>query len=276
MTEKFVLKEQPQESIITRDKIEAPPNFVSVFHETKIEFLPPINQTGLKARIESKGKGRNEEMKKRNKLIDQYLPENLKKLGLSRNNIYAYPFLERGHGLLGADRRFIKKGDFAIGQEFTAFSEGARYILKEMGVKTLAEYKAKVNDPVYLKNKYPGEVLEIKVDPEKCYVGDLEYIVRIQDLMDRGWTREDAGEEQAKYYWQKLITLKDFLKWYREPEWAEDNNNIKNAEDFKEEIYSASDYHLLKGAPDNLPETIYHPEILIPADIPQKHIKLVQ
>ena len=276
MSEKFVFEKQLQESIITRDKIEAPPDFVSVFHETKSKLLPTIDQSGLKIGAEAQGIGRHAEMKERNRLIDQHRPENLKKLGISRNNIYAYPFLEHGHGLFGADRRFVKKHDREIEHEFLAFSKGAPYILKEMGVKTLAEYKAKVNDPNYRKKEYPGEVLEMKVDPQNCYVGDLEEITRIEDLIRRDWTREEATKNQAHYYWQKIVSLIDFLKWYKKPEWAEDGNNIKDAESFKEEIYSTSDFHLLKGAPDNLPETIYLPEILIPENIPQKHIKLVR
>lgn len=139
------------------------------------------------------------------------------------------------------------------------------------------EYIGKMTGPEYLKSQYPGEVIEIKVDPQKCYVGDLEYITRIMENMHRGNSENEAAQQQAEEYWRNLITLEDFLRWYRKPEWAEDGNSIKDAEEYEDgEPLGTSEFYRIKGTPDNFPWRIYQPEILIPEDIPQEHIRLVK
>ena len=272
-----------QGSILERQEIMAPANFVSVFHETKAEFLSNIDQSGLTVNSEIKNIGDAKAMEKRNALIDKAMPDELRSKGLSRNNIYAYPFLEYGHGLLGADQRFIKRDKDYLRSEFeNALSRKDIYasflkFCSELGVNTPDEYVEKMTDPEYLKSEYPGEVVEMKVDPEKTYVGDLEYITRIMDDMSRGWSEHEAVQNQAKEYWGNLITLEDFFKWYKKPEWAEDSNSIKDGDDYKNgEPWSNAGFYLIKDAPDNLPSMIHQPEILIPENIPQDHIKLVK
>ncbi|PIR41968.1 MAG: hypothetical protein COV30_00890, partial [Candidatus Yanofskybacteria bacterium CG10_big_fil_rev_8_21_14_0_10_37_15] len=97
-----------RESIFERQEIIAPPNFVSVFHETREEFLPAIDKDGLKINTEVKNIGKAEAMARKNALIDKFRPKELIIKGISRNNIYAYPFLEYGNGLRGAAERFVK------------------------------------------------------------------------------------------------------------------------------------------------------------------------
>lgn len=265
------------ESILERQEIIAPPNFVSVFHETKQEFLPAIDKTGLITNIETKNIGEAEAMARRNAIIDNFRSEELKVKGISRNNIYGYPFLEYGHGLIGADQRFIKRDERFLRDEFETRQKYSPDFLHKLGANTLDEYVRKMTDPEYLKSQYPGEVIELKVDPQKCYVGDLEYITRIMDDMHRGRTENDAVQQQAEEYWKNLITLEDFLKWYKKPEWAEDGNSIKDTDDYKDgEPLGASEFYPIKGAPDNFPWRIHQPEILIPENIPQDHMKLVK
>lgn len=266
-----------QESILERREIIAPQNFVSVFHETREEFLSAIDQDGLRGNIEVKNIGDAATMARRNKIIDDFRPEELKARGISRNNIYAYPFLEYGHGLIGADQRFIKRDERSLRDQFESFQTYSPEFLKKLGVSSPDEFIRKMTDPEYLKSQYPGEVIEMKVDPQKCYVGDLEYITRIMDDMHRDRSESEATQRQAEEYWGNLITLEDFLRWYRKPEWAEDGNSIKDAEEYKGgEPLGTSEFCPIKGAPDNFPWRIYQPEILIPENISQDHIRLVK
>ncbi|MBP9822225.1 MAG: hypothetical protein KBC81_02135 [Candidatus Pacebacteria bacterium] len=268
--------ESNNESILARKEIIAPPGFVSVFHETKEQFLKSIDTGGLQIGAEVKNVGGAGWMPRRNSAIDELRPEALRAQGVSRiGNIYAYPFLEIGNGLSGADQRFIKRDINNLKRDFQGFAKYYPDVLVRRGVKTEEEYIAQMNDPAYLKKEYPGEVLEMKVDPDKCYVGDMYFITLIMEDM-RYFTEQEAVERNGKEYWKNLITLKDFLTWYRKPEWAENGNDIENADQFKDgEDINTMDYCLLKGAPDGLPKGIREPEILIPQDIPQVHIRLV-
>ena len=272
-----------RESILERQEIIAHKNFVSVFHETREEFLRAIDQDGLRKNIEVKNISKAEAMKRRNTIIDNFRQEELRVKGISRNNIYAYPFLEYGHGLVGADQRFIKRDEKTLRNTFegalqnsNAYVEFLAY-WKEMEVNTPDEYVRKMTDPNYLKSQHPGEVIEMKVDPQKCYVGDLEYITRIMDDMYRGWSESEATQHQAEEYWKNIITLEDFLRWYKKPEWTEDGNEIKDADEYRDgEPLTTSEFYPIKGAPKNFPRKIHQPEILIPEDVPQDHIRLVK
>ncbi len=267
--------ELKQESILQRSEIVAPQNFVSVFHETKEELLPTIDREGLKINVEAKNIGGG--MVKRNAIIDKFRPEELKIKGITRDSIYGYLFLEYGHGLMGADRRFIKRDERVLRDEFESAQKYNPEFLKEFGVDTPSEYISKITNKEYLKSRYPGEILELKVDPQKSYVGDLEYITRIMDDINRGVSEDDAIQQQAKEYWKNLITLEDFLKFYKKPEWAKDGNSIKDANDYKDgEPLGTGEFYPIKGTPDNFPWCIHQPEVLIPDDIPQKHIKLIK
>ena len=272
-------KIEARESISERQEIKAPANYVSVFHETKEEFLPQIDQEGLKVNSAVKNIGDAETVMRRNKIFDDFRPDELKTKGISRTNIYAYPFLEYGSGLMGADSRYIKRDEQDLRNEFYFWQEHKHenHFLEKLGVSTPDEYIKKVTSPEYLKAKYPGEVIEIKVDPQKCYVGDLEYFTLIMDYVRGGAIEKEATQLLAQKYWNNLITLENFLKWYRKPEFAEDGNTIKDAEQYKDgEPFTDSYFFPIKGTPDNFPYIIRQPEILIPEDIPQNHIKLVK
>lgn len=224
--------ETKRQSILERQEIEAPAGFVSVFHETTEERLPQVDANGLK--VESEANIGGDAMSKRNALIDQFRPQQIVDKGISRKNIFAYPFLEYGNGLLGADQRFVKKDRRTFEFEFSNAQKYSPEHLEKLGVSTLDEYIAKVTNPDYLKAQHPGEVLELKVDPKICYVGDMEYITRIWDDMNRGWKEKDAAERQAEYYWKGIVSLEDFLKWYKMTEWAENGNDVKDAQMFKD------------------------------------------
>lgn len=257
--------------IAERKEIDAPEGYVSVFHETRTEALSDIDIHGLRADSESNMGGGPVSYK--NDCIDQDRPERFIKLGVSRSsNTYAYPFLAEGHGLYGADQRFITRERTQLDQQYEALRKYGAEVLSSMGVTAADEYAAKMQDPEYLREKYPGEVLELEVDPATCFVGDLVQVTRIFDGIDR-WGFEKGD---AKGYWESLITLEDFLKWFKKPEWSEDGNSVKDAKQFRDgEQANPGEYCPVAGAPDNFLWSIMQPEILIPDNVPQEHIRVV-
>ncbi len=266
-----------RESILERLEIEAPPDYVNVYHETKVQFLDDIDQNGLLIGSDNKNIGKDEAMVRRNDFLDNIRPQFLKDKGIGRNNIFAYPYLQYGHGLFGADRRFIKKDENTLRNEYETVEQYSPGSMKKKGFESLADYTFKNTDPDSLKMQYPGEILEMKVDPKNCYVADLEYITRIMDDIQRGWTESEALSYQGEIYWKQIISLEDFLKWYKKPEWTQDGNNIKDSEKYENgEPLDTFSFCLLKGAPENLPKAILTPEILIPQNIPQEYIKVVK
>ncbi|MBP9762799.1 hypothetical protein KBD34_04250 [Patescibacteria group bacterium] len=276
-TYKTAIESQPRLSISERKEILAPAHFVSVFHETRTSSLPGIDKDGLKVHSDIKHIGGAEGMMRRNELIDTFRPAAVSAKGLSRNNIYGYPFLEHGNGFLGANQRFIKRDVETIRDDFKRKQERTPDILEKLHVTTFDEYLGKITASEYLKSQYPGEILEMKVDPKQAFVGDLEYITKIEDSRSHGMSEDEAVEYQAKEYWKHLVSLEEFLKWYKKPEWAEDGQSIKDPETYKDGApFGTMGFYLIKGAPDHLPRQIDQPEILIPQDIPQEYIKLVQ
>lgn len=267
-------KLKPQESIIERQEIEAPEGYVSVFHETTEESLSGIDLHGLQ-HTEGNGKniGISGDVARKNTLIDQDRPEHLKLLGVSRvSNFYAYPFLSEGHGLHGADLRFIERPRPKLDDEYHTLQKYGAEVLASMGVTSADEYATKMQDPDYLKQEHPGEIVELKVDPARCFVGDLTRVTNVFDGINR-WGFEPGD---ARGYWESLVTLEDFLKWYKKPEWAEDGNSVKDAGQFREgEQANPGEYCPIAGAPDNFPWSIMQPEILIPDNVPQERIRLI-
>lgn len=262
------------QSILDRREIHAPAGYVSVFHETTAEALASIDHNGLRVDTESANIGSSSVVAYKNGLLDKDRPAHLADLGVSRtSSIYAYPFLHEGHGLYGADQRFITREQATLNEEFDALRKYGSATLAQMGVGSIDEYSAKMRDPAYLKEQHPGEILELKVDPTKCFVGDLTEVTNAFMDIDR-WGY-DPG--MGQYYWESVISLQDFLQWYKKAEWAEDGNSVKSSDQFRDgDDASPKDYCPLAGAPDGLPATIKQPEILIPDNVPQDHIKVVQ
>ncbi len=267
-----------RESIRERKEIKAPAGYVSVYHETTDAAMLTIDTKGLTQGAEKNMSGP-EAMDRRNQLIDKYRPEHLVQAGISRNNLFAYPYLQYGHGLMGADERHVKLNKserdlrIAYGGDIYMRTTWSPY-----GIQTEDELIAKFKDPAFLRKLYPdGEILELKVDPKTCYVGDMEYITRIYDDMLRfRFSESDSVEYQAIKFWNEVVSLENFLKWYKKPEYAEDGNNYINPEQFKYEPSSALQFELLKGAPEGLPNPIHNPEIMIPQNVPQEHIRLLE
>ena len=276
--ENATLEKMRTESISTRKKIEAPPHFVSVFHETKSDFISGIDKDGLIANPEERNMsvGR---MEVGNAMFNECIPD-VFKFDITRNVIFAYPFLEHGHDQKGADKIFTKKKKSTLKGNYATikkYSNKDNFLEKELGVASEEEYIAKMTDPVFLRSQHAGEVLEVKVNPEKCYVGDVQYINKIVQI---GAQFSDADkkhvQEYAEAYWKNMITLKEFLEWYKKPEWDESVNDIKDCEQYRDEwVDTSNEYSVLKGAPEHFPDHIEVPEILIPTSIPQAHIRVL-
>lgn len=262
------------QSILERQEIHAPAGYVSVFHETTAESLAGIDQSGLKVDSNESNIGSSSIVAQKNAILDRDIPAHLAEAGVSRaNSIYAYPFLHEGHGLYGADQRFITREQATLDAEFESLRKYGGATLAQMGVHTAEAYSAKMRDPDYLREQHPGEILELKIDPTKSFVGDLVEVTNAFTDIDRWGNEPGIG----KYYWETVISLEDFLKWYKKAEWASDGNSVKDAKDFKYgDDATPQAYCPLAGAPDGLPVTINQPEILIPDNVPQEHIKLVQ
>jgi hypothetical protein len=209
----------PQESILKRREIIAPPGFVSVFHETSDESIQEIDRKGLMINTEIKSEDKSMAMKL-SEIIDKFRPDALKSFGISRNNIYAHP---------------VSDDDKVIGN---------------------------------------GKLLELKVDPRKCYVGDMNIITDIAF----NFRKTDKVRTLSKEYWDNLITLDIFLRWYKKAETAEGSETIKNPEEFKDDepTFTEGRFYLLKNGSDDYPSYIDNPEVLIPQNIPQQHIRVVE
>ncbi len=223
--------ERPLEDleIVKRETIEAPPEFATVFHESLTSRLKQINDKGLipgkEANIMS-----NDPMQRKNKIIDDVRPPQIVEKGISRSNLYGYLSLEEGHGLLGATERFAARNSG--------------------------------RDKDELRREYPGEVLELKVDPANVYVADMGIINDIQDVMDRsGLPLERVAAVEGEDYWKNLLTLKDFLDWFQKEPGGYD--------------WQPAAFIRQEGAPDSLPERVRLPEVLIPNPVPSEHIKVL-
>lgn len=225
--------ERPLEdlAIAKRETIDAPSEFATVFHETLTDRLQQIDNEGLipgkEANIMS-----NDLMQRKNKAIDEVRPSEIVKKGVSRSNLYGYLSLKEGHGLMGATERFVTRNEGRSKEE--------------------------------LRREYPGEALELKVDPSKVYVADMGYINDIQETMDR---RRDLSLERiaagwGEDYWKSLMTLKEFQEYFKK---------TPGEYDWEPAVYTKQD-----KTPDSLPESVRLPEVLIPSPVPQEHIRVIK
>lgn len=222
-------KERHELQIVEREVINAPSSYVSVYHESKTNRLNQIEREGLVPGREPNIMD-NYQMKRKNAAINQVRPANLIELGISRENLYAYPFLEYGHGLSGAPERFTDAN--------------------------------KGRDKRQLERDFPGEVLEIKVDPEHAYVADMELINQIAYAIERSnKPLQEVARVYGKEYWSTLMSLKDFLTWFKKPEGVDD--------------YSLRPFTRKEGAPDSLPDSMMIPEVLIPKPVPPDNIRVL-
>jgi hypothetical protein len=233
-------------------------HYVLVYHETTTAALVSIMEHGLDPFSEERNIGAAPEVARLNEAFDRDRPEYLKDQGVSRvHNIFAYPSLERGFSLGFAAQRYVQQPTAIMRQKFEALAEHDPEVLKSMGVRHFHEYERLMKDPQYLRQTYPGEVLELKVDPAHTFVGDLAIYTDIAIAIDTAGGICRLGDTDP--YWQSIITLNDFQKWYL-PESSSDGRDV---------------YVKDPAAPDALPASIASPEILIPDRVPAVHIRVL-
>lgn len=104
-------------------------------------------------------------------------------------------------------------------------------------------------------------VLEIKVDPAQCYVGDMDFITCLIPFMGvRGRSSMEKYRGAFRRYWETVIPFREFRRSYRRVETTD------------------GDHWMVKpGARKALPRTYFEPEVLIMTPrISQQLIRIVR
>jgi len=102
-------------------------------------------------------------------------------------------------------------------------------------------------------------VLEIKVDPEESFVGDMDFITSLIPFIgvSRRGLEKYAGA--LSKYWDSVIPLSDFKKHYKRVETGDGDHWLAKAD-----------------APKNFPQTYFAPEVLVMSPvISQRHMRVV-
>ncbi len=130
--------------------------------------------------------------------------------------------------------------------------------IKKLGIDRMQSSYAYPNmrKKSYFGSREGNQILELRVDPETSYVGDMDEFGSAQAIS----YDEKLGHSFISRYWAGIITLKDFNQWYEEVDDGDDRAYFRKK----------------KGAPEEFPSSYSMPEVLITKDIPQEHIKLVK
>lgn len=140
-----------------------------VFHEIQPDALGSVLTNGLK-RTSRGEKGDDPLIAKADQYLDARCTQNLKELGVSRdNNIYAYVYVD-------GSIIHIKNGEPVPAHEFVTKSNQS--------------------------------VLQLEVDVERCFVSDLDTFDALKSALNEN--NLSRSEELAKSYWDKLIRLNNF------------------------------------------------------------------
>jgi hypothetical protein len=132
-------------------------------------------------------------------------------------------------------------------------------------------------EPSKLNRQFGDETnLELKVDPEQCYVVNSELVTEVQLAQERG--HDESAAAKAEAYWESLVRLDTFLaSYHQQPAYSEADIQAE-AEDPEEADSMRRTYalgwHRNEGAAENLPEVISFPEVLVPENIPPEHIRI--
>lgn len=143
---------------------------MKVYHETTLNTVGSMLANGIK-KSETGSKSDEKAIIKTDALLDEYRPHHLKEAGVSRqDNIYCY--LRTGDSIVE-----IINGDHVALRDFVTHSDQA--------------------------------VLEIEVDPNRCYVSDLDTYDALKNTINSGKDKKRINE-LATSYWHKVVKLSDF------------------------------------------------------------------
>lgn len=103
-------------------------------------------------------------------------------------------------------------------------------------------------------------VLEIKVDPEEAFVGDMDFITCLIPFIGANQTGLDRYRGAFKKYWESVVSLKEFVTHYRRVDTADGTHWMAKLK-----------------APKKLPKTFFAPEIMIMTPIiSPRHVRVVR
>lgn len=101
-------------------------------------------------------------------------------------------------------------------------------------------------------------LLEMKVDPRECFVGDMDYLNYAVPFGGGGRRADGRYRSAFRRYWDSLITLSDFLKHYTKVSMPEGDHWLK-----------------VDRAPLRLPDAFFSPEVLIMSpNVSAQHIRI--
>lgn len=103
-------------------------------------------------------------------------------------------------------------------------------------------------------------VLEVMVDPEEAFVGDMDFISLLLPFIGANQTGLDRYAAAFRKYWDSVVSLSDFRKHYREAQGAENG------------------YWTIKAkAPKKLPRAVFNPEVMIMTPIVSpRHVRVLR
>ncbi len=103
-------------------------------------------------------------------------------------------------------------------------------------------------------------VLELKVDPEESFVGDMDFISCLIPFIGANQTGLDRYRGAFQKYWEGVVSLKDFNAHYRRIDTPEGTHWMAKS-----------------TAPAKLPKTFFTPEVMIMTPIiSPRHVRVVR
>lgn len=142
---------------------------VTLYHELSPETVDKVLAEGIKK--DKSGTKRNSSIEKLDTFLDTHIPDEVKTLGLSRRSV-VYAFMASGDKIV----------DIVTGDEVA------------------------VED--YIKDNQMS-LLKLKVEPEVCYVSDLDLYDTLRRAMEQD-EQDSTREHLADRYWKRVIPLKDY------------------------------------------------------------------
>lgn len=133
--------------------------------------------------------------------------------------------------------------------------------LVKQGVSRLnAIYAVPTPDTPKLPHRHEHIVIEVRVNPEECVVGDMDFITAIIPFIGAQRFGMDKYQGAFRKYWESVIPFADFLRHYR-----------------RTETFAGSQWFAKRSAPPRLPKMFFAPEIMVMTPtISREHIRIVR
>lgn len=133
-----------------------------------------------------------------------------------------------------------------------------REILSKGISRASAIYAAPVPDMAASNRRGDHVIIEMKVDPAECYVGDVDLVTCLIPFMGVHRYGLQRHPDSFKKYWDGLISLDDFLDHYDRIEAVEGYRWVARSDSSRK-----------------LPKSFYVPEVLVMTPVvSQRHIRI--